>query len=309
MLDMSWERYVPLLKLTIEEIKHIFLEFDRGIEIIGFEAIQLGCKNSNFAVTTSKGRFLLRITCPGSFSNEKIAYELVKGKINVPSLLFHTVKQQRNIFIYQYLEGVSLQKHIIEKNRCSETLLEQAAKGAALIHSIAKDETVNLAQWDVPPYEMWYEIFLDHPLVRARIGEELREKIQRLVFDKHDWIEEIDRCKSFIHCDFRPVNMIVDRKNRLFFVDWESACWGHFLADIGAFFRFRSYFNEANIRLFEKTYHFFANHKLPDHWVELSLFRDLVNPLQLLASNQEAPKRNADLIHVVQETLDDWGYL
>jgi thiamine kinase-like enzyme len=308
MFDLNWERYIPILDIKIDELKNIFTEYDKTINVSDFNAIQLGCKNSNFIVCTNRSKFLLRITNLTDFNNEIIAYELVKGKINIPNLLFHTTKHNMNIFIYQYINGVSLQKHIIENNQCDHSLLEQVAKASAIIHNTPKEKTVGLAEWDVPPYEVWYESFLDNPMVRARIGEEMRERIQRLVFDKQKFISEIDSFKSFIHCDFRPANMLVNEYKQVFFVDWEGAWWGHSIADIGTFFRFRPFFNDTHINLFEQVYNSFAKKKLPDNWFELSLFRDLVNPLQLLSSNQEAPLRNADLVNIIEGILTYWDY-
>lgn len=308
MFDLDWERYMPILDIEIDELKIIFTEYDKTLTVSAFNAIQLGCKNSNFIVCTNKGKFLLRITNITDFNNEIIAYELVKGKINIPNLLFHTTKHKTNIFVYQYINGVSLQKHIIENNQCDHSLLEQVAKASAIIHNTPNEKTIGLAEWDVPPYKVWYDSFLDNPMVRKRISEELRERIQQLVLDKQKLISEIDSHKSFIHCDFRPANMLVNEHKQVFFVDWEGACTGHSIADIGQFFRYRTFFNDTHINLFERVYNTFAQKRLPDNWFELSLFRDLVNPLQLLSSNQEAPLRNADLINIIEGTLVYWGY-
>lgn len=308
MLDLKWERYIPILDIKIDELKNIFTEYDKTINVSDYSAIQLGCKNSNYIVCTNKSKFLLRITNLTGFNNEIIAYELVKGKINIPNLLFHTTKHNMNIFIYQYINGVPLQKHIIENNQCDYSLLEQVAKASAIIHNTPKEKTVGLAKLDVLPYEVWYESFLDNAMVRARIGEEIRERIQRLVFDKQKFISEIDSFKSFIHCDFRAANMLVNEYEQVFIVDWEGAWWGHSVADIGQFFRFCSFFNDTHINLFEQVYNSFAEKKLPDNWFELSLFRDLVNPLQLLSSNQEAPLRNADLVNIIEGILTYWDY-
>jgi thiamine kinase-like enzyme len=306
MLDLSWERYIPIIDMKIDEIKNIFYEYDKTINVLNFNAIQLGCKNSNFIVRTNKGNFLLRITNPTHFNNEIIAYELMKGKISVPDLLFHISKHNANIFIYQYINGVSLQKVIIESNQCAISLLDQVAKTSAIIHNTPKEKTVGLAEFDIPPYEDWYESFLNKPTVIAVIGEEMRERIHRLVLDKQKFIAEIDSCKSFIHCDFRPANMLVDEHKQVFFVDWESASTGHSLADIGQFLRYRKFFNDTHLSLFDQIYNTFAHKRLPDNWVELSLFRDLVNPLSLLSP--EAFYRNADLIAIIKETLVYWGY-
>jgi thiamine kinase-like enzyme len=308
MLDLSWERYMPVLRITRDEVKNAFTEYDHTITVSDFNAIQLGCKNSNFIVCTNKGRFLLRITDFTEFNNEVAAYELVKGKINIPNLLFHSMKQHMNIFIYQYINGVSLQKHIIENNQCPYSLLEQVAEASAIIHSTPAEKSAGLAELDVPPFAVWYKAFLDHPMLRARIGEEQCERIQRFVFNKQIFISQIDSIKSFVHSDFRPANMLVDEHNHVCIVDWEGACRGHSLADIGQFFRYRPFFNDTHMSLFEQVYNSYADRKLPGNWFELSLFRDLVNPLQLLSSNQDAPLRNADLITIIESILAYWNY-
>ena len=307
--DLDWERYMPILNVNIDELKNIFSEYDKGLIVSDFNIMQFGCKNSNFAIDTNKGKFLLRITNLTGFNNEIAAYELVKDKLNVPELLFNTNRRNLNIFVYRYINGVSLQKHIEENNKCEDSLLEQVSKAAAIIHNTPKEKTAGLAEFDVPPYKMWYNYFLDNEAVRTLVGEKMRERLLRLVIDKQKFISEIDSYNSFIHCDFRPVNMLVDEHNQVFFVDWEYASTGHSLADIGQFFRYRSFFKETQVRMFEQVYNTFANIKFPDNWFELSLFRDLVNPLQLLsASNQEATLRNTDLINIIENTINYWNY-
>ena len=308
MLDLDWERSIPIIDFKLDELKSIFAEYDKTLTVTSFNAIQLGCRNSNFVVCTNKGKFLLRTTNSDDLNNESIAYELVKDKINVPNLLFYTTKHKVNIFIYQHINSVSMQKLIIESNQCEPFLIEQVAKAAAVIHNTPKEKTLGLAEFDVPPFEMWYQYFINNPMVRARVGEEIHEKLQQLVFKKQKLISEIDAYKSFIHCDFRPANMLVDENKQVFFVDWESACTGHSLADIGQFLRYRHFFKETHTGLFEQVYNTFANRKLPDNWFELSLFRDLVNPLQMLSLKQESPVRNADLINIIEGTLVYWGY-
>lgn len=307
-LDLDWERSIPIIDIKFDDLNSIFTEYDKALTVTDFSAIQLGCRNSNFVVNTNKGKFLLRIVNIGDLNNENVAYELVKDKIKVPNLLFHTTNHKAKIFIYQYISGVSLQKIIIDSNQCDNSLLEQVARAAAIIHNTPKEKTIRLEEIDLPPFDMWYQYFLDNSMVKSQLNIELGERIQRLVFDKQKLISEIDEYQSFIHCDFRPANMLVDENKQVFFVDWEAACTGHSLADIGQFLRYRSFFKDTNIRLFEQVYNSFANRKLPENWFELSLFRDLVNPLQLLSSNQEAPLRNTDLVNIIKGTLAYWGY-
>ncbi|MDD3094446.1 MAG: aminoglycoside phosphotransferase family protein [Clostridia bacterium] len=307
MHDLDWERSKPILDIDVDEIVNIFSEYKKDILIIDFSPIQSGCRNSNYVVNTSKGKYLLRISDKHSFNNEITAFEIVKKRINVPDLFFNKTKGEYAYHIYQYISGVSLQKHIIDNRKCDKIFLEQVAKAAAIIHNTPKEETNKLKTLDVPPYEIWYQVFLDNPTVRDRIGLNLCKRIQRLVTDKYKLISQIDSYKSFIHGDFRPLNMLVDENRSIYFIDWEASWWGHTLADIGQFFRYRTFFSNEDIHLFEKIYNAYADKKLPSNWFELSLFRDLVNPLQLLSIKNETPLRNADLINVIEGILAFWN--
>ncbi len=308
MLDLDWERYVPLMDIHIGDIQKIFAQYDKTLTVSGFEAIRLGCRNSNYAVGTNRGKFLLRVTNSADFNNEPVAYRLVKDRVTIPALLFHTTAPYGRIFIYQYIEGVSLQKVMAQSRRCEMIFVKQAAEAAAVIHNTPPEKLSGLKELDVPPFALWYQSFLDTPAVAANLGGPLRDRVLRLVQDKQAYLPEIDAYQSFIHCDFRPANMLVDNNQRVFFVDWESACTGHSLADIGQFFRYRTFFTQDHFALFEQVYHSVAHRKLPPHWFELALFRDLVNPLQLLSSVQNAPRRRADFIKIIEETLAYWGY-
>lgn len=307
MHDLNWERSKPILDIDVDEIVNIFSEYKNDILIIDFSPIQSGCRNSNYVVNTSKGKYLLRISDNSSFNNEITAFEIVKKRINVPDLLFYKTKSEYTYHIYQYINGVSLQEHIIDNGKCDNFLLEQVANTAAIIHNTPKEEANKLKTLDVPPYKIWYQVFLDNSTVRDRIGSKLYERIKQLVSDKQELISQIDSYKSFIHGDFRPLNMIVDEKNNIYYIDWEGAWWGHTLADIGQFFRYRTFFSNDDIHLFEKIYNAYADKKLPSNWFELSLFRDLVNPLQLLSLKNETPLRNADLINVIEGILAFWN--
>ena len=45
MLDLDWERYVPLMDIHIDDIQKIFAQYDKTLTVSGFEAIRLGCRN------------------------------------------------------------------------------------------------------------------------------------------------------------------------------------------------------------------------------------------------------------------------
>ena len=308
MLDLSWERTLPLLDAGLPEITDMMASFDKTIHVTDFVAMRIGCKNSNFLVQTNRGKFLLRVTDKHGFNNERSVYDLVKDKVRVPTLLFHADNGQVRFFIYQFIDSISLQQRILNDNQCAHSLLMQVAKAAAILHNTPRNETSSLAKLNVPPYEAWYKVFLENPTVKRKMGERLLERTHRLVSDKYIDIKAIDNYQSLIHCDFRPANMLVDEADQVWVVDWEGACWGHSLADIGQFFRYRNLFHDTDVTVFEETYNTHATRKLPEDWFELSRFRDLVNPLQLLSTEQETPKRDADLLRIVEDTLQHWGH-
>lgn len=308
MLDLVWERSAPIWDMDIVELKKIFAEYDRALVITNFKIIQIGCKNSNYIVSSNAGKYLLRITRRNDFSNENAVFALLKGKINVPELLFYAANEKTNIFIYQYIYGDSLQKRIIESNECEYSLLEQVAEAAAVIHSSPQESASKLAALEAPPIEMWYEVFLNNPIVKQQINDDIHKRIRKLIIDKQEFIPAIKKYKSLVHSDFRPANMLVDKHNQVYFVDWESAWWGYSLVDIGQFFRYIQFFGDSHINLFKKTYSACANRDIPDNWFELSLFIDLVNLLQLLSIKQDAPLRNADLINIINKKLEYFNY-
>ena len=308
MLDLSWERTIPIQSMQLDAIAAIMAAFDKSIEVTGWSAVRIGCKNSNFAVYTNKGMFLLRMTDKQGFNNEAAVHELVKSRVRVPALLYQAIWNHAGVFLYEFVQGVSLQRRIIRENRCAPNLLQQVAEAAAIIHSIPEHDTAHLAKLDVPPYAVWYQVFLEHPTTKRKMGDQLLARTHRLVSDKAAFLSVVDSHQTLIHNDFRPANMLVDRHDRVWFVDWEGAWRGHSLADIGQFFRYRAFFQDAACQAFAQAYNAVSGIPLPQDWLDLSLFRDLVNLLQLLSINQVAPQRDADLLRILEGTLQHFGY-
>lgn len=308
MLDLNWERSIPAYNLKMDEIKLIFSEFDKNILIYDYNIIKLGCRNSNFIVSTNGGKYLLRIVSSNEFNNEAASYEILKWNINIPILYYHTKISKYYIFIYEYIEGISLQNEIINNNGCNNSIIYQVAKSAALLHSIDTKTLKDIKELDVPPFYTWYGYFLSNTKVKERLGDELHKRTRLFVSDMSNLLTEIDRYHAFIHSDFRPANMLLDVSGNIFIVDWESACSGHILADIGQFFRYKFLFSNEGINEFENTYNQFSKRTLPDNWYQLSALRDLVNPLQMLTTDREIPSMQSDLINVIISILEIFHY-
>lgn len=310
-MDDLWERSIPFYNIGIKEITDIFKQYDKQFEILDFIPINVGCRNSNYKIHTNKGFFLLRI-CPlndSSYKKEKIINELFYGCLKIPKLLFVSENNitQRICLMYEYINGSSMQEMLTQRGKFEDGIIMQVAESAAYIHNC---EVVNNGEFDndYPPFLTWYDLFLEKYIVTERIGNDIKERVKKLISDKQSNLHVIDKYISFIHSDFRPANMIVDKNNKIWIIDWEFSGFGHSLADIGQFFRYFNCFELTQIKKFEVVYNSFSKRTLPSNWYELSKLRDLVNPLQMLGAKENLPQKYTDLKNIILDSLVLFGY-
>lgn len=310
-MDNIWERSIPLYNIGFKEIVDVFTEYDRTFKILNYTPIRVGCRNSNYKVYTNKGYFLLRV-CPIndiSYKKEKIINELFYGRLNIPKLFFVSESSiaQRACLIYEYIHGSSMEEVLIQRGGCKDSIIVQVAESAAYIHNYHIEKKGDFDN-DYPPFLKWYDLFLQNEIASERIGEEIKKRIRKLITEKTESLYEIDKYISFTHSDFRPANMLMDKNNSVWIVDWEFSGFGHSLGDIGQFFRYENNFNQNQIKIFQEAYNNCSEKDLPYNWYELSKLRDLVNPLQMLGARENLPRKYNDLKDIVLGTLAFFGY-
>lgn len=310
-MDNIWERSIPFYDLQLKELEQVITEYDHRLDILDFYPINVGCRNSNFKVSTNNGYLLLRI-CPlydTRYKKERIISESFYEHIKVPKLLYISEINitQRTCLIYEYIHGISMQEYLLQVSNPEEDIIAQVAKSAAYIHSsdiIFNDEDcVNY-----PPFLTWYDMFLDKELVIERLGRDVHNRVKALINNKKVDLCIIDTYSSFIHSDFRPANMLIDKSKKVWIVDWEFSGYGHSLADIGQFFRYSNYFKPKHTKLFEEEYNCYSKRTLPPDWYNLCKLRDLVNPLQMLGAKENLPQKYVDLKKLVMDTCNYFGY-
>jgi thiamine kinase-like enzyme len=309
-MDDRWDRSNPLVILSRSDISGLFFEYDRKITVLSCSVIAAGCRNSNYRVHTDRGEYLLRICLKADhgFVNEQVVYSVLHDKIRIPRLYYAARFNDYDYLIYEYLSGRTLNSILSDRSRVTDSIVRQAAQTAALIHNHRSTDFPGLEQTELPPFKRWFELFLSNPRTIERIGLDTADRINRLVEGCTAELQEIDRYHSFIHSDFRPANMLLEQPNLLYFIDWEFAGNGHPLADIGQFFRYRSFFDTEHLKVFEAEYNQYASVALPQIWYRLSLLRDLVNPLQMLGGKENLPLKYQDLQSLIHNTLEFWGY-
>ena len=310
-MDNLWERSIPFYNLGLREMEKVFREYDKNIEILNYNPINVGCRNSNYKVVSNKGCFFLRI-CPQndfSYKKERIISEVFNEQVKTPKLLYTSENNitERTCLIYEYIDGNSLQEIQLQRSGIEDDIIIQVAKNAAIIHNheILFDFEFNV---DYPPFLTWYDLFLDKKVVAERLGKDIKKRVKAMLKSKKRDLLEIDTYISFIHSDFRPANMLIDKSHNVWIVDWEFSGSGHRLADIGQFFRYADCFEHRQIKIFEEVYNCYSNRNLPSDWYELSRLRDLVNPLQMLGAKENLPQKYVDLKKLVVETCSFFGY-
>lgn len=310
-MDNLWERSLPFYNLRIQEVKNIFTEYDKQFEILNFKPINIGCRNSNYKVTTNSGCFFLRI-CPlndRSYKKEKIISEAFYGYIRIPKLLYVSENNvtQRTCLIYEYIHGHSMQEIQVGNGSFDDDIIIQVAEAASYIHKCDISFDEELCD-DYPPFLTWYDLFLDNEMVLERLGKDIMKRVKTLLKNKNSALYEINSYISFIHSDFRPANMIIDKNHKVWIVDWEFSGTGHSLADLGQFFRYTDCFEPRHFKLFEEVYSRNSSKTLPSDWYELSKLRDLINPLQMLGAKENLPQKYMDLKKLVIDTCNFFGY-
>ncbi len=200
-----------------------------------------------------------------------------------------------------------MQDILIQRGECKDSIIVQVAESAAYIHNYDIEKKGDFDN-DYPPFFKWYDLFLQNEIASERIGEAIKERVRKLIAEKTECLYEIDKYISFTHSDFRPANMLMDKNNSVWIVDWEFSGFGHSLGDIGQFFRYENNFNQNQIKIFQEAYNNCSKKDLPYNWYELSKLRDLVNPLQMLGARENLPRKYSDLKDIVLKTLAFFGY-
>ncbi|MCK9330166.1 MAG: aminoglycoside phosphotransferase family protein [Candidatus Cloacimonetes bacterium] len=301
--EHNWERSQKIIEISLTEVQITFPE----LKITSISSILNGCRNTNYIIHSTNHKYLLRLFSDKNelINNEINAYKLLHIYVNMPNLIAVGQILDYKYILYEFIEGEIFQSYIDFNKFVSEDCIRQVANNLALIHNAEINNCSLFVSFDLPPYNQWYSYFLSSLFLQKRLGKDLLKQVTGYLDANKIFFDEIESYQSLIHCDFRPANMILSSSQKLYIIDWEYSGKGHSLADIGQFFRYSRYFTQKNRDQFFEEYNRLAILKLPDNWYKLCRIRDLVNPLQLLGSEQEKPIMYKDLLNVVKDIISE----
>ncbi len=291
-------------EISLRALAQALQAYRPGLTLESLHPVNVGCRNSNYVLRTDRERLFLRLT-DARTNNERMAYDLLRESIRMPALLLEGELDGERFLLYEHIEGQPLQRHIAGTGICSPAIAAQAGAFAARLHALDAQKMRQVDVFTPPPFETWYELFLQNPNAREALGAPLIARVQEMLMREEKSIKALASEPSVpIHADFRPANMLIDARGQVYIVDWENFGLGHALGDVGQFFRFRDQFSGVALASFEQAYNAEAARPLPEDWERRSLLRDLVNPLQMLGRRWDAPRAKADLIALVRKTLE-----
>ena len=298
-MEREWERTVQYTYITLEDVKNIFQKYNQYEEVLDYELITCGKRNTNYRVTTTSSKYILRICSRNSegYRSELISYYLLKDKINIPKLLMYSNIGDRVYIIYEYIAGKTLEEVIIDRK-----MIDTIARDMAIMHNTSKEEVTGIKIINYPPFREWFHLFLQDDYAKIRLGDNRIDKIHYLSVKYDKEIRAIiENYSGYIHSDFRPVNMIITEDGNIYYIDWEFAHYGIRLMDIGQLFRYKEFFSESLEENFEKSYNKYSKIELPYDWFKLCKLVDLANPIQLLQCEHISKVKKQDLLKLIDE--------
>ncbi len=309
-MDSKWERVQPYFNINNSLAEKMMSYIKPHEKVKKTSLIKKGLRNSNYCIDYDDNKFLLRIYGTGDdwWEKERAVFDHIKGRVNVPELLYFN--DELNIIdkpyaVFEYITGPALDEYFQQKVY-NENVISEIGKSLAMVHETPYnevgffDDNLNVAT-KLPSLELWYDMFLKDNTAK-KLEKKLTEDVRNYIKRNNENIRRIEEKIAFVHNDFRPINIIIDKDERPYFIDWEGAMAGHILGDIGQFLRIEEQVNMKNEKIFINNYNYHSKNKLPDDYKELVKLRDLVNLVQMLNSEYDLYNKDRDLIELIRNT-------
>ena len=206
-----------------------------------------GMTNSNYKVKTAKGNYILRM--PGKCTETMISRgnEKVNGKLgfllglNVDTVYFD---EQSGVKISRYIEDAKTMTHATVKQE------ENMMKVADLLSRLHNSGIELKGRFD-PFVELEkYETIMEQSNVVPYPGY---DQAHEFYIQSKDRLDQMGWNLKPCHCDLVSENLILDKEERMYLIDWEYAGYNDPMWDLAAHF-IECEFTPVEEELFESYY-------------------------------------------------------
>lgn len=324
-MDHHGERRNPIIQL--DEKSAEFLLNDSG-SITPIRAIHLyssGYSNTNYRIELADFSVVVLKVFTNSLEKAKLEIRLlqhVEGRVAVPKVLYFDTSLKQIPYCFALLECKSgqLLGHAFKQFQKDDALKIGLELGQTLAQlSQFRFSSLGLLNSDLKIQEkfddMWEFFFpfiescLIHGKAKERLGDDLTQRVLRLITENQSLVKENTIGASLVHGDFNGKNILVELQNGNWTVntilDWEFACAGPYLIDLGNLLRYDAQLPTA----FEKgivSGFLQGGGYLSRSWKKVAKLLDLMNLCEFLNTKMERPILWEDSKSLIMDTLNRW---
>jgi len=259
---------------------------------------------------------------PSACAREVDIFLRVRGVVPVPSLLFVDTEGERGGYPYtlaNFVEG-ALMTQILAHGGAEQigqagyaagwtlallgqfTFAEPGAFGPELV--IAQPRPGGAAG-----FLAYLEPLLTAGRARARLEGELADRVWAFAREHAPLLDAVADEAKLLHADYKATNLLlreVDGRLAMAAVlDWEFACAGAQIFDMGILLRHDRELDPAFVREFAHGFTE-AGGALLDDWRRLARLADFVNLVTFLDAPEERSALFTDVTRLLVQTLDRW---
>lgn len=295
--------------------------------IADIELIGRGLSSTNYRVRRRAASPLhLRIVPAGREVCEKevAIYRYVRGTIPVPQVWHAAAHARQPHYIAEWIDASPLDTVLAQG-----TVEDPSGLGAAVasvlatIHGhefdsegdlngalqvVSWNEQLDWQRSERSIFVQMMEHFIFNSPAHARLGEARAQALwERAVARDGALRDRTQRC-CLVHSDYNPKNLLVQRDvagwNVAAVLDWEFACAGGPLLDVGNLLRHREDYPDEFANGFIDRYKSVASW-LADDWLMQAQLVDLTSAVESLSSTQERAGPHAIAVGIVDRFLSD----
>lgn len=216
--------------------------------------IETGIEDFNYCLVTEQKKYLIKIFNKSRKKEEQMDYVkkyqlLEENKIETPRIIGIYKEENRFVVIMEYIEGEDLYS---SNESITQEQVKKLMEMMNEIHQIPSKIACIYDDYHIPNFNQSYDLcipYLDEQW--KNIGEELKKRYNEIDFSKMP--------KSFIHGDLHKGNIMKDKENKLYLIDFASCGYSYHIIDIVQFMN-NTLFDYREVERSKKRIDYFIKH-------------------------------------------------